>query len=145
MARKQTAPKKKYFTPEQANAMLPLVSRIVRDIVELAHDLRERHQRLERLMKHPSKLTPSHYEELSEVESELERGKGRMKELERELRQLGVLIKDYFTGLIDFLWLKDDHEVYLCWKLGEPEVSHWHEIDAGFAGRQKLMTEARTE
>ena len=60
MARKQTAPKKKYFTPEQANAMLPLVSRIVRDIVELAHDLRERHQRLERLMKHPAGVSAFH-------------------------------------------------------------------------------------
>jgi hypothetical protein len=145
MARKQNAQKKRYFTPEQANAMLPLVSLIVRDIVELAHELRERHQRLERLMKRPGKLDQSHFQELGDVESDLERGKARMKELERELRQLGVLIKDYFTGLIDFLWLKDDHEVYLCWKLGEPEVSHWHEIDAGFAGRQKLMTEARTE
>ena len=33
----------------------------------------------------------------------------------------------------------DDHEVYLCWRLGEPEVGHWHDLDAGFAGRQKLL------
>jgi hypothetical protein len=34
----------------------------------------------------------------------------------------------------------DGREVYLCWRLGEPEVAHWHELNEGFAGRQKLMT-----
>jgi hypothetical protein len=33
----------------------------------------------------------------------------------------------------------DGREVYLCWRLGEPEVAFWHELDAGFGGRQKLM------
>jgi len=39
---------------------------------------------------------------------------------------------------VDFPCWMDEREVYLCWKLDEPEVSHWHEVDAGFAGRQKL-------
>lgn len=144
MARKKTAPRKKFFTPEQANAMLPLVSRIVRDIADLAHDLRDRHQRLERLTRRPGKLDDAAGDELALIETELERGRERMRELEYELRPLGVLLKDYFSGLLDFPCWKDDREIYLCWKLGEPEVAHWHEIDTGFAGRQKLMTEART-
>ncbi len=61
-----------------------------------------------------------------------------MREYEQELRKLGVELKDYFTGLIDFPCWMDGREVYLCWQLGEPEVAHWHELDAGFAGRQKL-------
>ena len=67
-----------------------------------------------------------------------------MHEYERELQQLGVELKDYFTGLIDFPCWMNGHEVYLCWRLGEPEVGHWHELDAGFAGRQKLMADAGT-
>ena len=63
----------------------------------------------------------------------------RLREYEEELNNLGVLLKDYHTGLVDFPCWMDDHEVYLCWRLGEDEVAHWHEIDAGFAGRQKLM------
>ena len=62
----------------------------------------------------------------------------RMQDYEQELRTLHIELKDYFTGLIDFPCWMDGREVFLCWRLGEPEVSHWHELDAGFAGRQKL-------
>ena len=48
---------------------------------------------------------------------------------------------DYDKGLIDFPSLHDGREVYLCWRLGEPQVAYWHELDAGFAGRQKLSAE----
>ena len=64
------------------------------------------------------------------------------KEAAKELKNLGIELKDYDTGLIDFLCWMDGREVYLCWRLGESEVSHWHEIDAGFAGRQRLLTAA---
>ncbi len=125
--------------------MLPLVSRIVRDIAELANDLRGRHQQMRRLTKKMNELEASHSDEVRNLEVELERGRERMEGLEKELAQLGVLLKDYFIGLIDFPCWKDGREVYLCWKLGEPEVGHWHEIDAGFSGRQKLMSEARAD
>src|SRR5262249_33900136 len=78
-----------------------------------------------------------------EAEAEFERGRERMEELVGELRQLGVELKDFFAGLVDFPCWMDGREVYLCWKQGEPEVAHWHEVDAGFAGRQKLLQEAR--
>ena len=73
-----------------------------------------------------------------QAQSELERGQERMREYERELQNLGIELKDYFIGLIDFPCRMDGREVYLCWRLGEPEVAYWHELDAGFAGRQKL-------
>jgi hypothetical protein len=47
-------------------------------------------------------------------------------------------------GLCDFYSVMDGREVFLCWRLGEPEVSYWHELDAGFAGRQPLAEHART-
>src|SRR5205823_1313364 len=78
-------------------------------------------------------------ESVRALEAELEEGRGRMEELVNELHGLGVLLKDYFTGLLDFPCWMDGREVYLCWKLDEPEVGHWHEVDAGFAGRRKLM------
>jgi hypothetical protein len=64
-----------------------------------------------------------------------------MEEYVRELKALGVELKDYFTGLIDFPSLMDGRPVYLCWRLGEPEVAHWHELEAGVAGRQKLVSD----
>ena len=50
----------------------------------------------------------------------------------------GVVIRDIERGLIDFPALRDGEEVYLCWALGEDEVAWWHEVDAGYRGRQPL-------
>jgi hypothetical protein len=134
----------KFFTPAQANAALPYVRAIVQDITRLAQELRDRHERLSRLKSgRRGRLSEQHQEELDQAEAEFERGQERMREFENELRQIGVELKDYFTGLIDFPCLRDGRIVYLCWRLGEPEVAHWHELEAGFAGRQKLRPESR--
>jgi hypothetical protein len=58
--------------------------------------------------------------------------------LVHQIQDLGVLIKDINLGLLDFPALKDGREVYLCWQYGEGEIAFWHEIEAGFAGRQPI-------
>ena len=136
-----TAPEigKKYFTVAEANSTLPLVRAIVRDVTELAAELRERHERLNRIKPGGRfRLSEAHDEELQQVQAELERGQEKMAEYVRELQQLGVELKDYTTGLIDFPSIMNGRVVYLCWRLGEPEVAHWHELEAGFMGRQRL-------
>jgi hypothetical protein len=134
----------KYFTVAEANATLPYVRAIVRDVTELANELRERHERLSsQRLPDGALVDDSHREELEQAEDEFQRDQARLREFERELQQIGVELKDYFTGLIDFPSIRDGRPVYLCWKLGEPEVAHWHEIEAGFAGRQKLKLESR--
>jgi hypothetical protein len=55
-----------------------------------------------------------------------------------EMQATGVLIKDINLGLLDFPALKDGREVYLCWQYGEGEIAFWHEVEAGFAGRQPI-------
>jgi hypothetical protein len=52
--------------------------------------------------------------------------------------ETGVLIKDINLGLLDFPALRGGREVYLCWQYGEGEIAFWHEIEAGFAGRQPI-------
>ncbi len=52
----------------------------------------------------------------------------------------GVQIKDVNLGLLDFSAVKDGREVYLCWQYGEGDIAYWHEVDAGFAGRQPIDT-----
>lgn len=138
------APKtgKNFFTVAEANNSLPLVRAIVQDITELARALGDRHEWLNRLKPGDRlRLSDAHDEELRQVQAELERGQEKMEEYVRELRQLGVEMKDPFTGLIDFPSLRNGRPVYLCWRLGEPAVEHWHELEAGFAGRQKLMAD----
>ena len=51
---------------------------------------------------------------------------------------LGVTIKDIDAGLVDFIGVRNGREVYLCWRYDEEELSFWHEINAGFAGRRPL-------
>ena len=55
-----------------------------------------------------------------------------------ELQEFGVVMKDIDRGLCDFYALMGDRLVFLCWRLGEPEVGHWHALDAGFSGRRPL-------
>jgi hypothetical protein len=129
--------KKKYYTVAEANATLPLLRSILRDITELAVSLQERYERLTHL-RNGGAGESSDQEEIQEIDKEFEHDQERMKDFENELRTLQVELKDYFSGLVDFPSMMDGREVYLCWRLGEPEVGHWHDLESGFAGRQKL-------
>ena len=54
------------------------------------------------------------------------------------IQEAGIVVRDIERGLIDFHAIRDGEEVYLCWELGEDEVAWWHELDAGYGGRQPL-------
>jgi hypothetical protein len=126
----------KLFTPEQATQMLPLVRRIVEDIVVSVGRWRERIREFELATAAVTTQAPD------PRAVELEREAGQIAEevdrFVRELTALGVELKDYETGLVDFPAERDGRPVYLCWRLGEPSVQFWHEIDAGFVGRRPL-------
>ncbi len=131
--------RKRTFTVREANAALPLVRAIVSDLVGLARDVTERRHRLLSLSRSGRRQgTDPYEEELVHMETELEMDGRRMLEFVEELRQLGVEAKSATEGLVDFPAAVDGRMVYLCWRLGEPEVSYWHERDAGFRGRQPL-------
>lgn len=55
-----------------------------------------------------------------------------------ELLQRDIILRDPETGLIDFPSEREGRRILLCWRLGEDHVAHWHEPNAGFAGRRKL-------
>ena len=130
---------RKLFTVEEANASLPLVRAIVQDVVDLAREVVERRERLAALKAGRKQASRNVYsDELAQVGTELEHDRERLMEFAQELLALGVELKDVMTGLVDFPARKDDRIVYLCWKLGEPDVAYWHELDAGFSGRQDL-------
>lgn len=127
------------FTIEQANAMLPLVRAISADLANLARDVMERRHRLALLTAgRESRGGDPYAEELAQMESVLEQDAVRLQEYVDELRELGVEPKGALEGLVDFPCLMDGRVAYLCWKVGEPEVLYWHDLDAGFAGRQPL-------
>ena len=63
----------------------------------------------------------------------------KLDELVHQIQDTGAQIKDINTGLLDFSALKNGREVYLCWQHGEDDIQYWHEIEAGFAGRQPIQ------
>lgn len=128
----------KIFTVEEANATLPLVRAIAADLNAVARSVAERRHRVAHLMEGRQLHSGDPYgDELVQTEAEIERDVTRVKEYAEELRQLGVEPKP--GGLVDFPAVIDGRLVFLCWKLGESEVTYWHEIDAGYAGRQPLV------
>jgi hypothetical protein len=58
--------------------------------------------------------------------------------LVHQIQDMGVLVKDINMCLLDFPALRNEREVYLCWQHGEGEIAFWHEVEAGFAGRQPI-------
>jgi hypothetical protein len=134
---------RKHFSIEQANAMLPLVRAIASDMSTLSREIIERRDRLAHLTSGRSgQATDIYGEELSQIEEELEKDGRRLGEYVEELKKLGVEPKNPPEGLVDFPTIMDGREAFLCWKLNEPEVLYWHELDAGFAGRQSLTADS---
>lgn len=123
----------KIFTVDEANSLLPVVRRKV--------------ERIQKLYGHLAELREAATAAAgaSEFSGGMEGGSGYVKtlyevgKLTTDLHTLGVQLKDYSRGLIDFPCMRDGRIVLLCWQVGEgDEIEWWHEIEAGFAGRQPL-------
>lgn len=134
------------FTLEQANSMLPLVRAITKDIVMCARELSERRQRVLAL-RGGAKPRPGdiYFEELSQAEQALEKEDARLEAFVTELLALGVELKSPIEGLIDFPTVIEGKPALLCWKLGEPSVLFWHDLESGFSGRQPITPETAFE
>jgi hypothetical protein len=134
--------KRKYFTVDEANKALPLVKMIVGDIVRQYRVVEDLQQRLSRVSKDRRKPSKDMYtEELAHSQSELDTEEQKLMSYIEELKRLGVEFKG--PELCDFYSIMNGREVFLCWRLGEAEVSHWHDLDSGFTGRQPLTEHAR--
>lgn len=123
-------------TLESANALLPVV-------IPTLERLRDDYQHLTALksdiaaqvatLESRGMVMVAHRAEIAINEAAV-----RMKTALGELFALGIEVKNLEWGLIDFLAERDGRLVYLCWKLGEGPISYWHDLDAGFAGRQPI-------
>jgi hypothetical protein len=129
------AEQEKLFTPEQANNMLPLVRRIVQDIVSAYGRWQDRTRELELIAVSRS----DQFDDRRQVvEREVHDIATEIAAFEGELDTLGIHLKDYALGLVDFPGTLNGRKVLLCWRLGEPVVEYWHELDAGYSGRRPI-------
>jgi hypothetical protein len=122
----------KYYTVEEANAKLPEVRELVESI-QAARD--------EILATYPAALPVLQQVSLNsggKVANPYTIAIWKLNARVRRLIAMGVQLKDLDRGLVDFPAWREDQEVLLCWHLGEDEVTHWHDLESGFAGRQAL-------
>jgi hypothetical protein len=130
------AERTRVFSVEDANRTLPLVRRIVQDIVEA-------HAAWARVVERFEVATALSRADAPDPEAEmLQRDAQRLAQdiqgFVEELEELGVEFKGFELGLVDFPSEREGRPVFLCWKLGEESVSFWHEVDEGYAGRRPL-------
>src|SRR3954447_3680771 len=127
------------FTPDEANAALSVVRPLVEAMVEGKRALDEAQERrddvAQRIAGNGGGIPPA---ELAALEAAVEETAKTLAATIGEIQELGVLVKDLDTGLVDFPAKRDGEDVLLCWLLGEDEVAFWHRLDDGFAGRQPL-------
>jgi hypothetical protein len=129
----------RHFTPAEANDALEYVRPLAERMVEAKRDLdaaEERRDEATRSIAGNGGGIPPH--RLAALHHDVERSAAAVAEVVTELQELGVLVKDLDTGLVDFPSVRDGEEVLLCWRLGEDDVAFWHGVEAGFAGRQPL-------
>ncbi len=134
----------KYFTVEQANNTLPLVKRVVADILNDYRVWRDLMRQFELLSADATGETGESEEQMA-LRTQVDDAAHRINSYMDELAQIGCVFKGFEQGLVDFHSKRDDRDVLLCWKHGEPAVEHWHELEGGFDGRQPVESESFCE
>lgn len=132
--------KNKIFTVTEANNLIPQLSIIIEKLQNLYNLIIKKQVEIDTLElinygdQKPKKHTPTIEKELKYL-NELYY---QFQNLIKEINELGCSLKDIHIGLIDFQAKKNNEIVNLCWKLGEPHISHWHSLDSGFQSRQPI-------
>jgi hypothetical protein len=122
----------KYYTLKEANETVNIVRPMLKEMMDIGEKIRARQPELWALVQKSAGNGGN--PELSKLLVEFDH----LDALLHQIQDMGIEVKDLTIGLIDFVGLKDGREIYLCWKYGEGEIQFWHEIEAGFSGRQLI-------
>jgi hypothetical protein len=123
----------RYFTLEQARAVLEIIRPLVAEILEIRKSILSREPQVWPVVAKAAGNGGN--QAASQVVQEFDR----LDQAVRAILATGALLKDINIGLVDFPALREDREIYLCWKYGEEDIRFWHETDAGYAGRKPLL------
>jgi len=122
----------RYFTLQEASETLETIRPMMEAVVQISQKVIARQPEIwpviERSAGNGGNLT------LGKLVWEFEK----LDSLIHRVQATGALVKDMASGLLDFPAMREGHEVYLCWKVGEQKIEYWHEVEAGFAGRQPI-------
>lgn len=122
----------RYFTVEEANALLETVRPLMRDILQARQHIVEAQPDVWPVLE--KSIGNGGSKKAGELLAHFEVIQRNV----RTIHGLGLEVKDVNLGLVDFLARRNGRDVYLCWRYDEPSITHWHDLDTGFAGRQPL-------
>ena len=125
------------FTLEEAERTLPLLRRILTDLKTEYRTWQEALGDYE-LLSGGSRAEDSENEELLVARRGVTDSADRISAYLGEIEAIGCLFKGFDAGLVDFYTLREDRLVFLCWRVDEEHINYWHEIEAGYAGRQPI-------
>ena len=131
----------KLFTTEDANTLLPRLRLLLGELSAIRQRWNSIYtgETLESLMEGSTKEENGNWlENAISHQDELEELKEEFYNRVLEIHEMGCQLKDIRDGLIDFPAMRDGKVVLLCWKLGEPSVKYWHDMESGFAGRKPI-------
>lgn len=117
------------YTVESANELLP-------NLAPALVELREKFEAAAAVRASLARIAAGNGH--SRTQDREKRTLARVAELLERIQEWGLELRDVATGLVDFPAEMDGRPAYLCWRLGEPEVAHWHSPDDGFQGRRPL-------
>jgi len=122
----------KYFTPSEAKKTLPLVKKIVQDILDSSKEMR---------------LIADDIGGEVEKDPRIQKLADNIEDFMKELEEIGCYFKDwnFQIGLVDFPSIINGKEVFLCWRSDEDDILYYHEVDTGFAGRKLIPPEELTD
>jgi hypothetical protein len=122
---------RKHYTREEARALLPQIREWLKHLTQVRKWLEECDGKVQRLLKEGSDVG-------GELASNWVKLVAEFQKLSGQFRQREIFIKDLDRGLIDFPAIIAGREVFLCWEQDEEDIEFWHELDTGYAGRERL-------
>lgn len=133
--------RRRYFSLDEANTFLPYLTGRMERIRTLKHQIQTLITELEKAGYTLQHIFSGHALDETEMEYRkmLEERGDEINCLIDEVQGLGLVVKDLDLGLVDFYTRLDDDDAFLCWKLGEMDIAHWHRVDEGFRQRRNLM------
>jgi hypothetical protein len=121
----------KHYSLEEARKLLPQVRAWLTDLEKLQQELEPLNKRTASMMGVGDDIG-------GESVNALVRTLAQCKALLNEFRSREIQIKDFGRGLVDFPSLRDGKEIFLCWEKDEDDIEFWHDLDSGYAGREKI-------
>jgi hypothetical protein len=130
----------RYFTLAEARAALPVVGRSIREAVHAKGRYLEAEKVIQDLGQRILMMGGIQVDtrDAEAWKTQRDSNAQTLKTSMERIEEMGVLVKDLDTGLVDFPTLLRGEEVYLCWRMDEGDIDHWHGVNEGFAGRKPI-------